>query len=47
LAATAWSLVHGYASLALEHELEIVAAEQKGKKLLRQSLHLLLDQFAN
>jgi AcrR family transcriptional regulator len=47
LAATAWSLVHGYASLALEHELEIVAAEQKGKKLLRQSLHLFLDQFAN
>ena len=31
---------------ALERELEVVAAEQGEKKLLRQSLHLLLDQFA-
>ena len=46
LVATAWSLVHGFATLTLERELEVVAAEQGGKKLLRQSLHLLLDQFA-
>jgi AcrR family transcriptional regulator len=46
LVATSWSLAHGYASLTLERELEVVAAEQGGKKLLRQSLHLLLDQFA-
>ena len=46
LVATAWSLVHGYASLTLEHELDVVRAEQSDKKLLRQSLHLLLDQFA-
>jgi AcrR family transcriptional regulator len=46
LVATAWSLAHGYATLALQRELEVVAAEQGGKKLLRQSLHLLLDQFA-
>jgi AcrR family transcriptional regulator len=47
LVASAWSLVHGFATLALERELEVVAAEQAGKKLLRQSLHLLLDQFAS
>ncbi len=46
LVATAWSLVHGYASLTLEQELDVVRAEQSDKKLLRQSLHLLLDQFA-
>jgi AcrR family transcriptional regulator len=46
LVATAWSLVHGYASLALEQELDVVRAEQSDKKLLGQSLHLLLDQFA-
>jgi AcrR family transcriptional regulator len=46
LIAAAWSLVHGYAALALEHELEVVTPEQGNKKLLRQSLHLLLDQFA-
>jgi AcrR family transcriptional regulator len=46
LIATAWSVVHGYASLTLEGELEVVTAEQSNKKLLRQSLHLLLDQFA-
>ncbi len=45
LVASAWSLVHGFATLTLERELEVVAAEQGGKKLLRQSLHLLLDQF--
>jgi AcrR family transcriptional regulator len=46
LVATAWSLVHGYATLTLEHELDVLAAEQSDQKLLRQSLHLLLDQFA-
>jgi len=46
LIAAAWSLVHGYATLALEHELEVVTPGQGNKKLLRQSLHLLLDQFA-
>jgi AcrR family transcriptional regulator len=40
LVATAWSLVHGYAILALEKELP------DNQKLLRQSLHLLVDQFA-
>ncbi len=45
LVRAAWSLVHGYAMLTLEHELEVAEAEQNGKKLLRQSLHLLLDQF--
>src|ERR1700760_2435104 len=44
LVASAWSLVHGFATLTLARELEVVAAEQVGKKLLRQSLHLLLDQ---
>ena len=47
LVASAWSLVHGFATLTLERELEVVAADQGGKKLLRQSLHLLLDQFAS
>jgi AcrR family transcriptional regulator len=46
LVATAWSLVHGYASLTLEQELDVVRAGQSDTKLLRQSLHLLLDQFA-
>jgi AcrR family transcriptional regulator len=46
LVATAWSLVHGYASLTLDQELDVVGAGQENKKLLRQSLHLLLDQFA-
>jgi AcrR family transcriptional regulator len=46
LVATAWSLVHGYASLTLEQELDVVRAEPSDKNLLRQSLHLLLDQFA-
>ena len=47
LVASAWSLVHGFAALALERELEVVTAEQGGRKLLRQSLHLLLDQFTS
>jgi AcrR family transcriptional regulator len=46
LVCTAWTTVHGYATLALERELEVLGAEQSSKKLLRQSLHLLLDQFA-
>jgi AcrR family transcriptional regulator len=46
LVCAAWSIVHGYASLTLEGELEVVASEQSQKALLRQSLHLLLDQFA-
>ncbi len=40
LVATAWSLVHGYAALTLEQELP------DNPKLLRQSLHMLVDQFA-
>ena len=40
LVATAWSLVHGYSMLTLEQDLP------DNQKLLRQSLHLLLDQFA-
>jgi AcrR family transcriptional regulator len=40
LVATAWSLVHGYAMLTLEQELP------DNKKLLHQSLHMLVDQFA-
>lgn len=46
LVSAAWSIVHGYASLALEDELDVVGAEQRGNKLLRQTLHTLLDQFA-
>jgi AcrR family transcriptional regulator len=45
LIATAWSVVHGYASLTLEGGLEMVTKEQSNKRLLRQSLHLFLDQF--
>jgi AcrR family transcriptional regulator len=44
LVATAWSLAHGYATLTLEQELEVVSGDTR--KLLRQSLHLLVDQFA-
>jgi AcrR family transcriptional regulator len=47
LVTAAWSIVHGYASLTLEGELDVVASEQSHKALLRQSLHLLLDQFAS
>jgi AcrR family transcriptional regulator len=46
LISTAWSVVHGYATLTLEGELPGAGIDQSGKKLLRQSLHLLLDQFA-
>jgi AcrR family transcriptional regulator len=46
LVCAAWSVVHGYATLTLEHELDVVAPGQNGQKLLRQTLHLLLDQFA-
>jgi AcrR family transcriptional regulator len=45
LVRAAWSLVHGYAMLTLEGELGVAEAEQTGNKPLRQSLHLLLDQF--
>jgi hypothetical protein len=45
LVRAAWSLVHGYAMLTLEGELGLAEAEQTGNKLLRQSLHLLVDQF--
>jgi AcrR family transcriptional regulator len=46
LVSTAWSVVHGYAMLTLEGELPAHGTQQSGRKLLRQSLHLLLDQFA-
>jgi AcrR family transcriptional regulator len=46
LVATAWSMVHGYAILALESELDVVASGGNDNKRLRQALHLLLDQFA-
>ena len=46
LVSTAWSVVHGYAMLTLEGELPAHGMEQSGRKLLRHSLHLLLDQFA-
>jgi AcrR family transcriptional regulator len=46
LVSTAWSVVHGYAMLTLEGELPAHGSEQSGGKRLRQSLHLLVDQFA-
>ena len=51
LVCAAWSVVHGYASLALEGELDVSPAHhdyaQAGEEnLLRPTLHLLLDQFA-
>jgi hypothetical protein len=46
LVATAWSMVHGYASLTIESALGVVATGGKDKRRLRQALHLLLDQFA-
>jgi AcrR family transcriptional regulator len=46
LVAAAWSIVHGYASLTLEDELRVAATGGNDKKRLRQTLHLLLDQFA-
>jgi AcrR family transcriptional regulator len=46
LVRAAWSVVHGYAMLTLEKELPANGTEQNARNLLRQSLHLLLDQFA-
>jgi AcrR family transcriptional regulator len=46
LVAAAWSIVHGYASLTLEGELDVVASAKNDKKRLQQVLHLLVDQFA-
>ena len=46
LVRAAWSVVHGYAMLTLEGELPSPGSEQSARNLLRQSLHLLLDQFA-
>jgi AcrR family transcriptional regulator len=46
LVRAAWSLVHGYAMLTLEHELPSHGSEQNARNLLRQSLHLLLDPLA-
>lgn len=46
LIAAAWSIAHGYASLTLGRELEVVTAGKDNRKLLRQALHLLIDQFA-
>ena len=46
LVRAAWSIVHGYAMLTLEGELPAQGTEQNARNLLRQSLHLLLDQFA-
>jgi AcrR family transcriptional regulator len=45
LVSTAWSVVHGYAMLTLEGELPDHGTQQSRRKRLRQSLHLLLDQF--
>jgi AcrR family transcriptional regulator len=46
LVRAAWSLAHGYAMLALGGELPAHGSEQSDRNLLRQSLHLLIDQFA-
>ena len=46
LVCAAWSIVHGYASLALEGVWPRVAAQHDQESVLRQSLHLLVDQFA-
>jgi AcrR family transcriptional regulator len=46
LVRAAWSLVHGYAMLTLAGELPAPGTEESAKNLLRQSLHLLVDQFA-
>jgi AcrR family transcriptional regulator len=46
LVRAAWSLVHGYAMLTLAGELPAHGSEQSDRNLLRQSLHLLVDQFA-
>jgi AcrR family transcriptional regulator len=44
LIAAAWTTVHGFASLALEKELDVIGAKQNAE-LLRKTLHVLLDQF--
>jgi AcrR family transcriptional regulator len=46
LVRAAWSLVHGYAMLTLAGELPAPGTEESARNLLRQSLHLLVDQFA-
>ena len=46
LVRAAWSVVHGYGMLTLEGELPAQGTGQSARSLLRQSLHLLLDQFA-
>ena len=46
LVRAAWSVVHGYSMLTLEEEFPAHGTEQNARNLLRQSLHLLLDQFA-
>jgi AcrR family transcriptional regulator len=45
LITAAWSIAHGYAALALSGELEAASKQKLNKKLLRQTLHLLVDQF--
>jgi AcrR family transcriptional regulator len=46
LTVAAWSVVHGYAALALGGEFEMVGAHKGNERLLRRSLHLLVDQFS-
>jgi AcrR family transcriptional regulator len=46
LVCATWSIVHGYASLNLDAELEVITPKAGQKALLRHTLHLLLDQFA-
>jgi Tetracyclin repressor-like, C-terminal domain len=46
LIGAAWSVVHGYSMLTLEGALPVQGPQQNASNLLRQSLHLLLDQFA-
>ena len=46
LVATAWSVVHGYATLTLERELEVAAPGEATRTCCGRSLHLLLDQFS-
>jgi AcrR family transcriptional regulator len=42
----AWSIVHGYASLTLEGELNVITTDPNQKALLRNTLHLLFDPYA-
>ncbi len=44
LIAAAWATVHGFASLTIEKDLEVVGSKQNSV-LLRNTLHVLLDQF--